>query len=240
MKNSREYAAVLGKLLRRVRRELGAPVEPEKTDLITELALACLSQYASENKAQSALTKLRNHFVDFNELRVCRESEVSRILGTTYPKARDTANLLVRSLRAIFDRQDVLNLDVLNTMGKREAKTYLEEFEEIPHYVVARIMLRGLGGHAFPVNEKMLEVLRAEEAVDEKADEADVQGFMERQIAAKDMLKQYVLLREHADQFEAKRNRTKKRTVTKKKTATKKKTSTRKKATRKTTSKSKK
>ncbi len=230
MRNSREYAAVLSKLVRRIRREQGAVEEPELHDPQTELVLACLSFHAPEAKAKAALSKLNGSFVDINELRVCRENEVARMLGTGYPAARETAGLLITSLKALFEKQDTVSLDDLHAMGKRDAKAYLESLEGLPPYVVARVMLRGLGGHSFPLHDKMLEMLRDEEVIDPNADVADVQGFLERQIAAKDILKHYMLLREYADSYDGKKTATTKKvtrnSTTKKKTAAKKKTKT--------------
>lgn len=226
MRNSREHATVLSKLIRRIRREQGAAEEPELHDPLTELVLACLSFYAPEAKATAALSKLNGGFVDFNELRVCRENEIARMLGTAYPAARETSSLLITALKAIFEKQDDVSLDELHAMGKRDAKAYLESLEGLPAYVVARVMLRGLGGHSFPLHDKMLDMLRDEEAIDPNADVAEVQGFLERQITAKDILKHYMLLREYADNYDGKKTATTKK-VTRKST-TKKKTASRK------------
>jgi hypothetical protein len=211
MRNSREYATVLNKLIRKLRRSKGAQEDHELTDPVTEIILACLTLHTTEAKGVTALNKLGSHFVDFNELRVCRESEVVRILGNTFPHARDTAGMILQCLKEIFDQRDTLKLDFLQSAGKREAKAFLEGMKVLPTYVQSRVMLRSLDGHAFPLHEKLVTALQAEGAVDPKATEADVQGFLERQIASKDIHKTYELLRSFADTYRSRKTPTKKK-----------------------------
>ena len=204
MRNSREYATVLNKLIRKARRSKGAPEEHELTDPVTEIILGYLTLHTTESKGTTALNKLRSHFVDFNELRVCREGEVVRILGSSFPQVRDVASMILQCLKEIFDQQDTLILDFLNNVGKREAKTFLEGLKVLPTYVQSRVMLRSLDGHAFPVHEKLVTTLQTEGAADPKASESDVQGFLERQIASKDIHKTYALLRSFVDTYKRK------------------------------------
>ncbi len=226
MKNSSEYATQLKKLCKRVQKELGSPEEPELTDPTTEIVLSCLSAFTTESKAQSGLNKLNAHFVDFNELRVSRDIEVAKVLGSSFPQAKDAAKLIIQILQAIFDKEDALDLSHLPSTGKREVKAFLESMSALPAYTVARVMLKSIGGHAFPVHEKMLTVLQKEEIVSPDASMSDVQGFLERQIPSKTLQKTYIQLRQFTDQY--KMSAAKKETAAKKKTTTKKKTATKK------------
>ena len=223
MKDSNEYGARLKKLINRLQRSGGQAAEPEIQDVTAELILACLSEYNSESKARAALNKLRNHFVDFNELRVSRSTEVIEALGKNFQEARPTAERILKVLRQAFTKMNSMDLESLHPMGKREAKTFFESLEGITPYVVSRVMMRGLDGHAFPVHEPMLKMLRAEEVVDAKAEAEEVQGFLERQITSARIHKVYALLRRHADHFKGVKSlnqKTKKKTSTKKKKKT--------------------
>jgi len=201
MKDSNEYGARLKKLINRLQRSGGQAAEPEIQDVTAELILACLSEYNPENKARAALNKLRNHFVDFNELRVSRSTEVVEVIGKNYQEAQPTAERILKVLRQAFTKMNSMDLESLHQMGKREAKTFFESLEGITPYVVSRVMMRGLDGHAFPVHEPMLKMLRAEEVVNAKAEANEVQGFLERQITSARIHKVYALLRRHADHF---------------------------------------
>ncbi|KPK76007.1 MAG: hypothetical protein AMJ79_08710 [Phycisphaerae bacterium SM23_30] len=223
MKDSSEYAARLARLCNRLQRRGGKASVPELQDVTTELLLGCLSGYMTENKARSALNKLRSNFVDYNELRVTRPAEVVEILGRGYSQVRPAVEQMLCLLRSVFDEQDHLDLEHLKELGKREARSFLEELEGSTVYVVSRVMLRGLQGHAFPLHDQMLKMLRGEEVVEETADEATVQGFLERQISAKKILKVYTLLRRHADNFKGLRAAKKTGKTAARKTASKRK-----------------
>ena len=199
MKDSSEYAARLKRLCNRLQRDAAKSFESERYDVLSELLLGCLTVQMTENKGRTSLGKLRSNFVDYNELRVTRPAEVIEILGKGYGQAREAVDQMILLLRSLYDEQDHLDLEHLKSMGKREAKVFLEQLEGMTPYVLARVMLRGLEGHAIPVHDQMLEMLRGEEVVEESADEATVQGFLERQISAKKALKVYGLLRRHAD-----------------------------------------
>ena len=152
MKDSSEYAVHLRRLCNRLQRSGAKITEPESFDVTTELLLGCLSGYMTENKSRTALNKLRNNFVDYNELRVTRTAEVIEILGRGFSPYRPVFDQMLRLLRSIFDEQDHLDLEHLKHLGKREARAFLEELDGATPYVVSRAMLRGLEGHAFPVH----------------------------------------------------------------------------------------
>lgn len=216
MKNSSEYGLRLKRLCNRVRRSGGAATATKPQSVINELVLACLSAHTTETKARTALNKLRHDFVDFNEMRVSRPDEITEVLAKNFRQGKDVSKQIVLLLKEVFDRQDTLDLENLREIGKRDARVFFESLEHTTDYVVARVMLRALEAHAFPVHEQMLVMLRSEEVVDEAADATEVQGFMERQISAKTVHKTYLLLRRHADSFKVPRTakaKTDKKTV---------------------------
>ena len=201
MKESSAYGARLKRLCNRLKREIGPLKETEKRDPLTEMLLACLNEVVSASKAKTALNRLRSQFVDYNELRVARPEEVIEALGKGFPKSREFMAHLTALLQDVFVRQDTLELDELENMGKREAKAFLQELDHAGDYVVARVMLNCLDGHAFPVNREMLTMLRGEGVVDPKADLAEVQGFLERHISATQIKAVYTLLQHHAEHY---------------------------------------
>jgi hypothetical protein len=201
MKDSSEYAVRFKRLCNRLQRSEAKVSEPEQFDVTTELLLGCMSEHMTESKARAALNKLRGNFVDYNELRVTRPAEVIEILGRGFAQSRQAIEQMIYLLRELFDEQDHLDLEHLKGLGKREAKSFFEELEGASPYLVSRVMLRGLSGHSFPVHEQMIKMLQGEVVVDESADAATIQGFLERQISAKRILKVYALLRHHADTF---------------------------------------
>jgi len=205
MKDSSKYASRLTKLIGRLRKEEGKYDEAKGRDFTTELLMGCLSAQTTEAKAAGAVTKLQEWFVDYNQLRVARADEILDVIGKGYPGGKEGAEQLLRILQAIYDRQDSLGLEHLRELGKREAKTYLEELDGMTPYIASWVMLRCVQGHAFPIHEGMLTMLQGEEAVEAEADAATVQGFLERQITANKIHEVYGLLRHYADHYTGKK-----------------------------------
>jgi len=227
MKDSTEYAQLLKKLCNSLKRKKSPPGPLEDLDPITGLILACLSEVTTESKARTALGRIRNNFVDFNELRVSRVEELVEVLGKGFPLAKETSRRILSLLRQIFNKHDNLSLENICEGSKRQAKTYLDSLEDTNSYIVARVMLQSVGAHAFPVHPQMTSMLQKEEVVAPEANEAEIQGFLERQITSSQIRNIYPLLRKHADSFRGKRSKTERTSSaqeTKPKTKTKTKT----------------
>ncbi|MFH0980914.1 MAG: hypothetical protein V2A79_05175 [Planctomycetota bacterium] len=180
MKHGTLYAKRMKRLYARVRREtedpqVGAPTEP-----LEQLVLSALGQETSLPQAHKAVGRLLEVMVDLNEIRVSSPREIADILDAYLPNGRACATRLCQVLNAVFNSRNALNLNTLLTMGKREAKHWLEKLNGIEPYQVASVMLWSLGGHAVPVNARLLAALCQEELVDPHASVAEVQSFLER------------------------------------------------------------
>ena len=211
MKDSAEYAPRLKKLLNRLKRQGVPKVKDSMIDPTSALVLGCLSSVTTETKARSAFNKLANNYVDFNELRVSRVEEVTEVLGREFPQAKEISSKITRLLKQIYSELDSLDMSDMCNGSKREAKAFLQRLEDATPYVVSRVMLQSVQAHAFPVHEQMLKMLRKEEVVSAEAKEADVQGFLERQISANKIQKTYALLRRHSDNYRPRAGDAKKR-----------------------------
>ncbi|HRX85532.1 MAG TPA: hypothetical protein P5572_10990, partial [Phycisphaerae bacterium] len=143
-------------------------------------------QETSVQRAERAMRQLRDDMVDFNELRVSSPAEVSASIQQHVPHPVQRAKVLISVLNAIYRKQYAVSLDGLANRGVREVKGYLDGLEGMTPYVSAYLLLWSLGGHAIPVNNVALDVLRREELVDSGADTGEVQAFLERHVSAAD------------------------------------------------------
>lgn len=227
MRNSSEYASGLLKLCRKLQRDMGTPTAAIAEDPIEEVILGFLSSVVPETKAVVTLAKLKKYFVDFNELRVGRDVEVAKVFGSSFPQGKDVAKKIIKVLHQMYDQHDSISLGQLREGGKREAKAFLEKINGLDANVIARVMLLCLEAQSFPVNAALVTMLQGEKVVDPGADEAEIQGFLERQIPSKDILKYYLLLQKYADSYKApeapapKKKAAAKKTVAKKTTTKK-------------------
>jgi endonuclease III len=218
MKNSKEYAQRLQKLYRGLKRVHPKVEKVSYEDPIDALIYGIVSERVSETATQRAMKGFRDTFVDWNDLRVSRVEEIVEVLHEDTAASRATAFALTTALRAIFDEYHTLSLQNLKKIGKRPAKQALEQLDGMDPYVVGYCMLTSLQGHAIPLTGQMADYLKQHEVVDPDADEQDIEGFLTRQIAAKNAYEFYELLRRESESPK----------VAKKKTTTRKTAGTRK------------
>jgi len=195
MKNSREYARKVQKLYGALRRQYPKVQSVTYGEPVEAVVYAILSEKMTEAAARSASKRFADYFVDLNDLRVARAEEVIEVLGADTPVARDIAATLASVLFAIFDQYNAVSLEALKKTGKRPAKQVLEKLDGISHFVVCYCMLTSLQGHAIPLTQKMVEYLRSNKLVDPQASEQEIEGFLTRQISAKNAYEFYALLR---------------------------------------------
>ncbi len=198
MKHGAEYARKIKHLYHQLRRQYGKPQPPARDDLVEHLILGILSRCTTEAKAQAAFRRLRESVVDHNELRVTPRVEVAEILGDDLPDAEARARNLVDALNAIYDKHSVVDLAFLRDKPVRDAREYLRSLPGVDEFTASRVVLHGLKGHAIPVDEAVLDLLRKEGMVDADATIAEVQSFLERHIPAAEAAEFAALIHRHA------------------------------------------
>ncbi len=199
MKNSKKYAKGIGKLHRTLKKKL-PKVKPVTFDDPTEaLVYAVISQDVRSSVARTIRKRIKTHFIDLNELRVSRQEEICEVLGSDSSDAKRRAKALTDVLNDVFYKFGRVDLEELKEMGKRQARKELDSLESASSFVIDYCFLTALGGHAIPLTPRMIEYLKAEELVDTKADDDDIEGFLERQISASSGYEFYSLLRRQSE-----------------------------------------
>ncbi|MBN2128556.1 MAG: hypothetical protein JW741_03635, partial [Sedimentisphaerales bacterium] len=198
-KNSKEYAGRLQKLYRGLKRGRAKVEAVTYEDPLQAVIYGILSEQMRDDVARAAMVGIGNTFIDWNDLRVSRVEEIVEVFGKDTSATRSTGAALTMVLRAVFDRYHALTLQSLKKMGKRPAKQALEELQGMSRFVVSYCMLTSLQAHAVPLTASMVEYLRQQEVVDPAAPEEDIEGFLSRQVAAKDGYQFYTLLRRESE-----------------------------------------
>ena len=256
MKNSKEYGQKVIKLFNAMKRKGSGTAVPKYDDPVEALIYATVSENLRESAAKRVLKKIRDHFVDYNDLRVSRIEEVTEILSKD-GFTEESATALKAALNAVFYKYNGMSLLSLTEIGKRQAKKDLEKLEGASRFVVNYCVLTTLDGHAIPLTGCMIEYLRDNELVYPGADVDDIEGFLERKITSAKAYEFYRLLRHKSESVKKKlpkkvapeadekadagdsKKKTKKKTA-KKTTDSKKKTATKKNTKKKTVTKKKK
>lgn len=218
MKNSKEYSKKIQKLYRSLKARYPKVQNPLYDEPLQAVVYGIISENASQKEADAAFKRISENFVDLNDLRVSLTEEIVEALGADTPATRDTALLLVGALRFVFDKYNAVSMELLKKMGKRLARQALEKMGFASSFVVDYCMLTSLRGHAIPLTKKMLEYLRSNGLVAPEADEREIEGFLSRQISAKNAYEFYVFLRhagESGEQIIREKTKTKEKTTRK-------------------------
>lgn len=200
MKNGTLYAGRLKKAYTRQRQAVqqagsasSQPVIPETiqqagfaSDPFLCLATAVLAEESTEAEAKRAVDRILASMVDWNEVRVSDCDEINRASGNTIRHGARRCKRLIDALQSVYEKENRLSLDRLKSVGRREARQYLEELDGVSEYAVAFVLLWSLGGHAIPVNDRLLTALRDADLVFPTASRAEVQAFLERHVSASD------------------------------------------------------
>lgn len=190
----------LATLVKKTRPEPGAPAytppaTPDGGDaIVQELLLSFLMWEAGPGRAEAALKRLLHTVVDYNELRVCLPDELADAIGDRFPRALERCARLRSALNDIYRREHAVALQRLHTMPKRDAWQYLASLEGVPGFVAARVTLLPLGGHAFPLDERLHAALRDEKAIPPELTVDEASGWLERQFHAGEAAPAYLAI----------------------------------------------
>jgi endonuclease-3 len=135
------------------------PRDPERRPVLEQLLYAICREGATREQADQAFANLRDRFFDWNEVRVSTEYEVEEALAGL-PDARIRSNRIIGLLQQLFEREFRFDLDDLTKEGVKVAVRRLGKFEHANDFCVAFVVQQALGGHAVPLDEPTLRVLR--------------------------------------------------------------------------------
>ena len=169
--------------------------------LISELVFSMLVWESSIEHALRAVETIEAKLIDLNELRVCTPEELVSIFPARYPRSLERCQRLISILNTIFANENHLSLAHLREKSKREVVDYFSAIEGLPPFVSSRIILLGLGWHAFPIDEWLTKMLAKENITDPSLDIAQQTLRMERMVRATDALRYYTLIEHWASEL---------------------------------------
>lgn len=133
--------------------------EPEPRPVLEQLIYAALREGATRSQADKAFKKLVESFFDWNEIRVSQPQEVAEKLGDL-PNAGVKAQRIVGLLQEVFETTYSFKLDEIDKKGLKNAAKQLSRMQSSTDFIVAWVLQRSLGGHAIPLDNPTLRVLR--------------------------------------------------------------------------------
>jgi endonuclease-3 len=136
----------------------------------------------TREQANQALSRFKDGFFDWNEVRVSTVEEIQGALaGLPEPEGR--AQKIRRFLRQLFERTYGFTLETLTKKSLKDAIKSIQEYEALESdYVLATVIQQALGGHAIPVDEPAHRALGRLGIAEPDADNATLRSLLERAI----------------------------------------------------------
>lgn len=191
---AKSFATLLKKILRQYNPEEALPCDP-----VTQLVIAYLQWGATRKQAESAFADIMEVMVDINELRVSHPREIIAVLGDDYPEVHERIDRLREALQEVFVREYAVAMKSMENKGKKEQRAYLDSIPGMVPYVAASVTLISHGGHALPVDEKLVALLANEGVCEPDASPAELESFLLRQVKASDTLDAHLALQAWSD-----------------------------------------
>jgi endonuclease-3 len=131
----------------------------EDRPVLEQLIYSLCRENATPEQARQAFCFLREHFFDWNEIRVSSQRELEEAFrGEPNPEVR--AQRLVMFLQEVFETTYSFDLDGLLKKGLKQGAKHLSRFQAANDYSIAWVVQRSLGGHAIPVDAPTLRTTR--------------------------------------------------------------------------------
>ncbi|MBY0528140.1 MAG: hypothetical protein K2R98_32385 [Gemmataceae bacterium] len=135
------------------------PAEPEARPVLEQLLYAVCREGTTREQADRAFSNLRERFYDWNEVRVSSSREIEEVFADL-PHADVRAQRLIGLLQEVFETTFSFDLEILHKKGLKQAAKQLSRYQGANDYAVAWVVQQTLGGHAVPLDDASIRVLR--------------------------------------------------------------------------------
>ena len=186
---AKKFAALLKKCLSAYKGE-----DPPPRDPVAQLIVSFMQWDATRKQAEDAFVAIMEDMIDVNDLRVSHPHELVAVVGEDYPNGTIRMIRLRESLHEVYAREHDIQMHSIAGKGKKEQRAYLDSLPGIAPFVAAQVTLLSFGGHAMPIDDKLLALLIGEGCLDEGTSIEDAESYLLRQIKAGDALEAHLAL----------------------------------------------
>jgi len=137
----------------------GAEASEETLPVLEQFIYGICREGTTRERADRAFRRLRKDFFDWNEVRVSSTRELEETLRDL-PEPEVKAQRLVTFLQEVFETTFSFDLEGLHKKGLKQAAKALSRYQAANDFVCAWVVQHSLGGHAIPLDQPMLRVVR--------------------------------------------------------------------------------
>jgi endonuclease-3 len=150
-----------------------AHAEQEARPVLEQFIYGICREGTTRERADRAFRNLREHFFDWNEIRVSSVRELEEALrDLPDPEAR--AERIISFLQEVFETTFSFELDqALQKKGLKQAAKHLSRYASAGDYVIAWVVQQSLGGHAIPLDAPSLRAARRMGLIETDSDDPE-------------------------------------------------------------------
>lgn len=160
--------------------------EPEPVDLVDLFVHSYLLWQAPTAEANAALARIKEAFIDWNDMRVSLDSDVIDVIGPDYWRAHERVSRMREAMTDVFRREHRVSFDRLGTLMKKDAVSYMETLRGMLPFVSNRVLLIGVQFHAIPLEEFGLTALLAQNVVPQGLGLTEAINWLARHVKAEE------------------------------------------------------
>jgi endonuclease III len=160
----------------------GKSAEPENRPVLEQFLYAICREGVTRELAERAYRNLREQYFDWNEVRVSSPRELAESMACL-PDAENRGQRVIDFLQEVFETTFSFDLESLQKKGLKQAAKQLSRYQAANDYAVASVIQQSLGGHAIPLDNAAVRVLRRLAVIESEAEDLEtLRGSLEHQI----------------------------------------------------------
>ena len=151
--------------------------------VLEQFIYAICREGTTRAQADAAFQALQTRFFDWNEIRVSAPEELAEVLADLTPEPAKRAQRIIDFLQEVFETTFAFDLEGLQKKGLKQAAKQLARYQAANDYAVAWVTQQSLGGHAIPLDNVTLRVLRRLHLIEEDVSNLDtIRASLEHQV----------------------------------------------------------
>jgi endonuclease III len=156
--------------------------EPVTRPVLEQFIYAICREGVTRELADRAYRNLREQYYDWNEVRVSSPRELAESMDCL-PDAENRGQRVIDFLQEVFETTFSFDLESLQKKGLKQAAKQLGRYQAASDYIVASVIQSSLGGHAIPLDNAALRVLRRLGVIENDSEDLEaLRASLEHQI----------------------------------------------------------
>lgn len=180
--SAKNRAGLIDKLYKVAKKQYRPIAPPANRSVLEHMLYGCCLENSTNDSADQALAMLQENFCDWNEVRVTTVEELADI-GKGLAIPIKAAHSVKRTLFGVFETHFTFDIDFLKKENISKTLAAFEKLKGVSPFVISYVAQNGLGSHAIPVDDSMLQLFFVLGIVSESEHESGRVPGLERAIA---------------------------------------------------------